>query len=134
METVNRPLGGSGVWGQWVQEGSGVRGFGVGDPLGTTAGKGWDVGSGDVQAGQEPPAERRERRVLVGQGSTFPGNWGFTDSRHLLPGAECQPTQRTQSARLPTRVCVRAAGRRLSLQALSLLHAPLSMRGLGGSQ
>lgn len=72
--------------------------------------------------------------MLVGQGSTFPGSWGFTDSRHLLPGAERQPTRRAQGASLPTRACVRAAGRRLSLQARSLLppfHA--RARGLGGS-
>lgn len=69
--------------------------------------------------------------MLVGQGSTFPESWGFTDSRHLLPEAERQPTRRAQARAFPrVRACVRTAGRQLSLQALSLLP-PFHARARG---
>lgn len=132
VETVNRPLAGSGVSGQWAQEGSGVCGFGVGGPWGPQRGRPGTQALGTCRLRGEPAVERRERRVLVGQGSTFPGSWGFADSRHLLPGAECQPTRRAQGGACPrARACVRAAGRRLSLRALSLLRAPLPCEGSG---
>lgn len=69
--------------------------------------------------------------MLVGQGSTFPESWGFTDSRHLLPEAERQPTRRAQARAFPrVRACVRRAGSSLFKRSLC---CPPSTRGLGGS-
>lgn len=77
METVNRPLAGSGVSGQWAQEGSGVCGFRVGSPLGTTAGKAWDAGSGDMQAAGGASSGEKGEAGACGPGQHLPRELGL---------------------------------------------------------
>lgn len=132
VETVNRPLAGSGVSGQWAQEGSGVCGFRVGSPLGTTAGKAWDAGSGDMQAAGGSLQWREGRGgCLWARAAPSPGA-----GASLIPGTSSRepsasPPGAPRARAFPrVRACVQRAGGSLCRRALC---CPPSTRGLGGS-